>query len=339
MLTGMDLLEALEALKDSTAASACAPLATASALTAAPSNSGVTFKIEAYDADHRDGVLDTIAWLRSHDEAKPKSSGFLTAFLQFLHVADAPPTRSLPLGWGEHALRVRWNEMGYRLLHAPFYVDMMQARKIVMSGELLRAPPAECKAFAAWLDGFFVHIELVGLLKQRFLGLKGTLCRQRLAVHTQYGRANSLYNESLRFMHTKPLGLYGEKVLEFLNELEMTLWDEEDAMADATARVSTPEMEFTAITSLFAGLLPAEPAGIIVAKLVAWMPLALPADDVRAFVNLLSPDVQRCISGSWLRAYAEHLHLLEGFEVDLSASTTYSRSRVEISPLHANLVP
>ncbi|KDO33590.1 hypothetical protein SPRG_19222 [Saprolegnia parasitica CBS 223.65] len=310
----------------------------------------VRLKIEAHQESARDaGVLNTIAWLRAHDDEQtaPKATGFLTSVLQFLHVTDEPAmntvdsssdtTWRLPRHWAEHSLRVQWNELGYRLLNASFYVDMMQARKIILSGELLYATSDECKAFATWLDGFFVHIELLQQLKQRFLRLKSATCNRQLTVSTQYGRANSLYNESIRFMHAKPIALYGEKVLEFLNELEMTLWDEEEAIADVNRHVTNADDERLAIARLFADLSVTEPAGVVVAKLVAWMPQALDATDVRAFVQLFGDDVQSCISGVWLRAYAQHLHLLEAFEVDLSATTAYSRSRVDVSPLHPSI--
>ncbi|EQC30682.1 hypothetical protein SDRG_11735 [Saprolegnia diclina VS20] len=357
-LTGRDLLESLQWFYEqsppttgSTSPIVASPIRQRRGSTVTQDQlHAVQLKIEAHQERTRDaGVLNTIAWLRAHDDEQtaPKATGFLASVLQFLHVTDDPvlatdssstktsdkPSWRLPRHWAEHSLRVQWNELGYRLLNAPFYVDMMQARKIILSGELLYATDDECKAFASWLDGFFVHIELLQQLKQRFLRLKSALCGRQLTVSTQYGRANSLYNESIRFMHAKPIALYGEKVLEFLNELEMTLWDEEEAIADVNRHITNADDERHAVACLFAEVNATEPAGVVVAKLVAWMPQALDASDVRAFVQLFGDDVQSCISGIWLRAYAQHLHLLEAFEVDLSATTAYSRSRVDVSPL------
>jgi hypothetical protein len=315
--------------------------------------------VDAYDAGHPStgkGVLDTVAWLKAHQEQKksPKSMGFIASVLQFLHLkepeaAPASPEEAedsiveknnvavLPDSWGQVKMSVDWKGVGFRLLNAPFYVDMMHARKIILSGEITYAPAIDVNSFHEWLLGLLVQLFLLQELKAALLREKEEQAGVRIKLTTQSERVEVLFDEAKSLKESQaPMPLYGEKVLEWLNELEATLRDEELALSQANGSVMTPSMEYAALSAFFRHVKTTEPAGVLIAKMVAWMKQGLREDEVAACMRLFEPPVVDCILGKWMQSYGLHVHLLEHFLVEPHSTVIYSRSRVNIEPRENN---
>ncbi|RHY67802.1 hypothetical protein DYB38_003098 [Aphanomyces astaci] len=277
----------------------------------------------------QDEVERTIVWLQQHQDKK--SSHFIHTLLHWIKDKDdeeeSSPPESLPLTWGSTSLSFSWDEQSFGVLNAPLYVDMLHARRLLLSGGLLRASEADKIEFSKWFEEFLDHLTLCDVLKQRLLQDKGQMTNKAIKVATQYHLVQKCYDESLWVPTGAP---YSDKVLQCLDEVERVLRDEEKAVGEANLIVMTPALEMEAFSNLFSHIRADAEEGTFVAKLVAWMQHALPEDDFEAIYSFFPPDVKASLAGVWMQEYAEHMHRLEPFDVDFHYSVVYPRSRADI---------
>ncbi|KAH9085919.1 hypothetical protein Ae201684P_005615 [Aphanomyces euteiches] len=247
-------------------------------------------QVEEHDATRSSAtrsVENTIAWLKQHKEQKAKSSGFIESLLHWFKDEPEDQGPQLPLDWAQEKLKVSWTERSYAILNAPFYVDMMHARRIILSGALLDVIPEIGADFKIWIDEFFEQLCLAHVVKDNLLQEKARVANKAIRVVTQYDTLQTLYENSL-LLDVKTVE-YGEKLLECFNEVEATLRDESAAVSEANPLVMSALLENEAFSALFSTMETNEPTGPYVAKLVAWMKNALPREDFDAFMALFPP--------------------------------------------------
>ncbi|ETW08043.1 hypothetical protein H310_02414 [Aphanomyces invadans] len=276
----------------------------------------------------QDEVERTIAWLQQHQDKK--STDFIHTLLHWIKDRDdenGESPASLPLTWATTTLSFSWEERSFGVLNAPLIVDMLHARRLLLSGGLLHASEADKIEFSKWFEEFLDHLTFCDVLKQRLLHDKGQMTNKAIKVATQYHRVQKCYDESLWVPTGAP---YSDKVLECMDEAERVLRDEEKAVAEANLVVMTPSLETEAFSNLFTHIRADAEEGTFVAKLVAWMQHALPDDDFEAIYSFFQHDVKASLAGEWIQEYAEHMHRLDPFDVDFHYSVVYPRSRADI---------
>lgn len=303
------------------------------------------------------GLVDTIAWLKKHNEAieaagsnqKMKRSGsFVHSVLSFFSSSKTsaqenarPPASNnrsehsnsvfdeecenfprLDLHWGQKQLQCQWTEVGFALLNQSILHDMQRVRAVIAKGGLGSATPQALVAVAKWLTLFDQHVHDVITLKEYLLDERAVIAGVGYKVTTDYDAYNEALATALSRVHEERRYL-GEAIERMFSELETVLRDEAVAVKDVLSQSLTEAQEYEALSSLFHHLSEEEGCGVIIAKLLGWMKLQLDEADVETFVALFDPEMQDKIAGEWMRQYASYLHLLDEFSVHSETSMTF----------------
>ncbi|KAF0688615.1 Aste57867_19788 [Aphanomyces stellatus] len=289
-------------------------------------------------------VEETIEWLQARIEPPVRHnsvSGVAHAVLQWARsrIDSNPdtlePATSLPLAWGSTSLGFTWEQMNFGVLNAPLYVDMLHARRLVLSGSLLHATPMDRAEFVKWFEEFLDHVRLCDALKQRLLQIKARLTNKTIRVLADYTHVQARYEESVWIMQSGAVPVaFDDKILACLAEVEHVLRDEENAVAEANLLVVNPTLEMEALSSLLRSIDGDADEATFVAKLIAWMHHAVAADDFAAAFALLAPEAQRSLATDWMQDLVDHVHRLQVFDVEFHYSVVNERARADIVVPH-----
>lgn len=326
---------------------------------------------ELHDIDHKmlearrekkskKGMIDTIAWLKKHNEKvdasganhkMKRSSSFVRSLLSIFSLGsrsrsgsrqEDPPRSNnsnlehsnsvfdeeyehfpkLIAPWGQKELKCSWSEVGFGLLNQSILDDIERVRAVVSSGELGSATPQAIIAVAKWLNLFDQHIHDVITLKEYLLEERAVIAGVGYRVTTIYDTFNEALATALEKVHDDRRYL-GDAIIDAFNELEAILRDEAIAVQDVISQSLTEAQEYEALSNLLHHLSDEEGCGVIIAKLLGWMKNNFDEHDVKAFLAVFDHDAQDKIAGEWMRHYASYLHLLDEFSVNFEAPMTF----------------